>query len=105
MNNNSKKVHEDETNNDMDDIGSGPVGRSLPSDNGRLSVDRERSYDPDTMYIRKTLDPELDAVRIENKAPWVSWRYKDTRGLADFIQRGVGDSESGRGGAAFSRKT
>ena len=22
------------------------------------------SYDPDTMYIRKTLDPELDAVRI-----------------------------------------
>ena len=28
------------------------------------------SYDPDTMYIRKTLDPELDAVRIENKAPW-----------------------------------
>ena len=30
------------------------------------------SYDPDTMYIRKTLDPELDAVRIENKAPWVS---------------------------------
>ena len=26
------------------------------------------SYDPDTMYIRKTLDPELDAVRIENKA-------------------------------------
>ena len=30
------------------------------------------SYDPDTMYIRKTLDPELDAVRIENKAPWVT---------------------------------
>ena len=27
------------------------------------------SYDPDTMYIRKTLDPELDAVRIENKCP------------------------------------
>ena len=26
------------------------------------------SYDPDTMYIRKTLDPELDAVRIENKS-------------------------------------
>ena len=43
------------------------------------------SYDPDTMYIRKTLDPELDAVRIENKAPWVSLR-------------GVGDFESGRGG-------
>ena len=50
------------------------------------------SYDPDTMYIRKTLDPELDAVRIENKAPWI-------RGdSADFIQRGVGDFESGRGG-------
>ena len=39
------------------------------------------SYDPDTMYIRKTLDPELDAVRIENKAPW---GYKDTRGLSRF---------------------
>ena len=38
--------NEDETNNDMDDIGSGPVGRSLPSDNGRLPVDRERILRP-----------------------------------------------------------
>ena len=53
------------------------------------------SYDPDTMYIRKTLDPELDAVRIENKAPCVTRIRGDS---ADFIQRGVGDFESGRGG-------
>ena len=56
---NNSKVHEDETNNDMDDIGSGACWSELPSDNGRLPVDRERIYDPDTMYIRKTLDPEL----------------------------------------------
>ena len=45
----NKKIelkNEDETNNDMDDIGSGPVGRSLPSDNGRLPVDRERILRP-----------------------------------------------------------
>lgn len=57
------------------------------------------SYDPDTMYIRKTLDPELDAVRIENKAPWVSLALQGYEGTQQiFIQRGVGDFESGRGG-------
>ncbi len=29
-------------------------------------------YEPDTMVVRLTPDPELDAVRIENKAPWQS---------------------------------
>ena len=48
------------------------------------------SYDPDTMYIRKTLDPELDAVRIENKAPWVSLALQGYEGTQHF--------ESGRGG-------
>ena len=43
------------------------------------------SYDPDTMYIRKTLDPELDAVRIENKAPWVSLALQG--GCGDFQER------------------
>lgn len=30
------------------------------------------SYLPDSMYIRLTLDDELDAYRIYNVAPWVS---------------------------------
>ena len=32
----------------------------------------DAGYDPDTMVIRKTLDPELDSIRIESQAPWVS---------------------------------
>ena len=41
------------------------------------------SYDPDTMYIRKTLDPELDAVRIENKAPWVFIMKQSKNGVVE----------------------
>ena len=43
------------------------------------------SYDPDTMYIRKTLDPELDAVRIENKAPWVSLALQGYEGTQQIL--------------------
>lgn len=42
-------------------------------------------YDPDTMYIRKTLDPELDAVRIENKAPWVSLALQGYEGTQQIL--------------------
>lgn len=30
------------------------------------------TYKPDTLVVRKTLDPELDAIRIANGAPWIS---------------------------------
>lgn len=30
------------------------------------------SYNPDSLVVRKTLDPVLDEIRIENGAPWVS---------------------------------
>ncbi|MCR9012520.1 hypothetical protein [Gabonibacter chumensis] len=32
----------------------------------------DAGYLPDTMVIRKTLDPQLDSIRIESRAPWVS---------------------------------
>ena len=35
-------------------------------------ITENASYDPDTMYVRKTPDPQLDWFRIENKAPWKS---------------------------------
>lgn len=38
------------------------------------------SYDPDTMYIRKTPDPVLDQIRIENKAPWISLQLQGYEG-------------------------
>lgn len=43
-------------------------------------ITENASYDPDTMYIRKTPDPELDAIRIENKAPWVSLQLQGYEG-------------------------
>lgn len=43
-------------------------------------ITENASYNPDTMYIRKTPDPELDAIRIENKAPWVSLQLQGYEG-------------------------
>lgn len=43
-------------------------------------ITENASYDPDTMYIRKTPDPELDAIRIQNKAPWVSLQLQGYEG-------------------------
>ena len=65
----------------MDDIGSGPVGRSLPSDNGRLPVDRERILRPG----HDVYSQELDAFRIENKAPWVSLALQGYEGTQQIL--------------------
>ena len=43
-------------------------------------ITENASYDPDTMYIRKTPDPVLDAIIIENKAPWVSLQLQGYEG-------------------------
>lgn len=32
----------------------------------------DASYAEDSLVVRKTLDPEKDAIRIENGAPWVT---------------------------------
>ena len=43
------------------------------------------SYDPDAMYIRKTLDPELDAIRMESKTPWVSLTLQGYEGTQQIL--------------------
>lgn len=44
----------------------------LSPENDRLLLTEDAGYLPDTMVIRKTLDPQLDSIRIESRAPWVS---------------------------------
>ncbi len=43
-------------------------------------ITENASYDPDTMVVRKTPDPVLDAVRIENASPWVSLQLQGYEG-------------------------
>lgn len=43
-------------------------------------ITENASYDPDTMYVRKTPDPVTDAVRIEYNAPWVSLQLQGYEG-------------------------
>ena len=39
-------------------------------------ITKDASYNPDSIVIRLTPDPSLDAMRIESKAPWVSLRME-----------------------------
>jgi lipoprotein len=50
---------------------------------GYLTV-KNASYKPDTLYIRKTPDPKLDALRIENNAPWISSKLQGYKGTAQI---------------------
>lgn len=61
-------------------------------------VTKDASYDPDTMYIRKTPDPVLDAVRLENNAPWISFSLQGYRGTEpiSFSVESVVSSEGRR---------
>lgn len=43
-------------------------------------ITENASYDPDTMYVRKTPDPVEDAVRIEYDAPWISLQLQGYEG-------------------------
>ena len=43
-------------------------------------ITENASYDPDTLVVRKTPDPVLDAVRIEYNAPWVSLQLQGYEG-------------------------
>ena len=62
-------------------------------------ITENASYDPDTMYVRKTPDPVLDAVRIENNAPWVSLRLQGYEGT-EQIHFSVESVTSDQGEAA-----
>ncbi len=63
------------------------------------------SYDPDTMYIRKTLDPVKDAIRIENKAPWVSLTLQGYEGTQQilFSVESVTSDQGEEAAAAFKK--
>ena len=56
---------------------------------------KDAAYEPDTIIIRQTLDPELDAVRIETGAPWVSLKMQGYAGSdpISFSVDGVTSSE------------
>lgn len=43
-------------------------------------ITKDASFNPDTIVIRLTADPELDADRISNKAPWVSLKMQGYAG-------------------------
>ena len=45
----------------------------------------DASYKPDTVEIRKTPDPVLDAVRVENNSPWIFFRLQGYRGTDPII--------------------
>lgn len=64
-------------------------------------VTKNAIYEPDTMIVRLTPDPKLDAVRIENKAPWQSLAMQGYEGTEriDFSVESV-TSTVGEGAAA-----
>ena len=72
-----KKIYEDETSSDMDNIGSEPIGGSLPSDN----------------------------IRIENKAPWVSLTLQGYEGTQQilFSVESVTSDQGEEAAAAFKK--
>ena len=43
-------------------------------------ITENASYDPDTLIVKKTPDPVIDAVRIEYDAPWVSLKLQGYEG-------------------------
>lgn len=62
-------------------------------------ITENASYDPDTMYVRKTPDPVLDAVRIEYGSPWVSLQLQGYEGT-EQIHFSVESVTSDQGEAA-----
>lgn len=72
---------------------------------GFLQVDKA-SYTPDTLVVRKTLDPVLDAVRIQNGAPWVSIKMEGYLGTEpiDFSIESVTSVGNEAGAAEFMKK-
>lgn len=56
---------------------------------GYLETD-DAGYDPDSMVIRKVLDPVLDAGRIERQYPWVSTQLQGILGTVPYSYRIAG---------------
>lgn len=62
-------------------------------------ITENATYDPDTMYVRKTPDPVEDAVRIEYGSPWVSLQLQGYEGT-EQIHFSVESVTSDQGEAA-----
>ena len=45
-------------------------------------ITENAGYEPDSLIIPSTLDPEKDAIRIENKAPWMTFSLQGYEGTA-----------------------
>lgn len=43
-------------------------------------ITKNASYDPDTLYVRKTPDPIADSTRIKYHAPWISLELQGYEG-------------------------
>ena len=63
-------------------------------------------YEPDSMIVRLTPDPELDAVRIENKAPWQSLAMQGYEGTEriDFSVESVTSTLGEEAAATFMQE-
>lgn len=63
-------------------------------------------YEPDTMDVRLTPDPKLDAVRIENKAPWQSLAMQGYEGTEriDFSVESVTSTLGEEAAATFMQE-
>ena len=52
---------------------------------GFLEISKDAYTPEDSLIVRKTLDPEKDAIRIENGAPWVSLKMEGYLGTEPII--------------------
>lgn len=64
----------------------------------------EASFVPDSLVIRKVLDPVTDAVRIKNSAPWVTTRLQGVLGTAPINYRILDVTASDGGNADIFRQ-
>lgn len=64
----------------------------------------EASFVPDSLVIRKVLDPLTDVVRINNGAPWVTTRLQGVLGTAPINYRILNVTASDGGNADIFRQ-
>lgn len=63
-------------------------------------------YDPDTMIVRVTPDPELDEVRMEHESPWQSLKMQGYEGTEriDFSVESVSSTAGEDAAATFMKE-
>ena len=61
-------------------------------------------YLPNELEVRKTLDPEEDAVRMANEAPWVTQKIQGVLGTSPLLFEFVSVKASEGGDAEIFKK-